>query len=117
MVTLTNTTNQVAIVLLEHPTFHRGAWGFEQRSIRVFEQAADGTVSPRQVRRVHPGSLRLSPGESRELPDDVLKIESVAAAIKRGKLRAERSKVAPAPAPQAAPEPSFSSYKNTKKKD
>lgn len=111
MVTLTNTTNQVAIVLLDHPTFHRGAWGFEQRAIRVFDQAADGTVSPRTVRRVHPGTLRLAPGESRELPDDALQIASVASAVRQGKLRAVRS----APTPQAAPEPSFSSYKRSKK--
>jgi hypothetical protein len=87
MVKLTNETNQAVIVLLDHPTFHRGAWGFEQRAIQVYDKRRNGTVAPRTVRRVHPGALRVPPRTSTcDLPDEVLQVEAVAAFVRSGKL-------------------------------
>jgi hypothetical protein len=91
LVRLKNETKQVKIILLDHPVFHRKVWGFEQKAIRLFDEHPDGTVTPKLVRRVHPGALRVLGGEkTTALPSDVLKIPKVAADVRAGKWSVEK---------------------------
>lgn len=61
LVTLRNKTGRAKVIMLDHPAFRHRDYGFRRREQTVLDQAKDGTITRRQVRREEPGSISLPP--------------------------------------------------------
>lgn len=62
--TVTNRSNQPVDIVLDHPAFHNSDSGWRRTSAKFANQNADGSRTVSDVRRSHPGVLRIQAGES-----------------------------------------------------
>ncbi|TBR17482.1 MAG: hypothetical protein EPO57_09115 [Chitinophagaceae bacterium] len=107
MVTLTNRKKGIEVFNLPHKEFCTEAeCGCQAITTQLTEELPDGTRGVRHIERKLAGSLTLLAGESKEMPDQVLQVRDVKAAIDRGTLRViQHQPKAPAkPQAQSTPE-------------
>ena len=98
-VTLENRLRQMQVFNLVHDAYCR-----EVEAVVVEENPRTGDRAPRRVTRRAPAALTLLAREVRpSLPDAVLDVPDVRAAVARGQLRVVRQGPGPAPASSASP--------------
>jgi hypothetical protein len=105
-VTLENRLRQMQVFNLVHDAYCRdGACACrEVEAVVVEENPRTGDRAPRRVTRRAPAALTLLAREVRpSLPDAVLDVPDVRAAVARGQLRVVRQGPGPAPASSASP--------------
>ena len=108
-VTLENRLRQMQVFNLDHEAYCAGAECAcsEVTAVVVDENPRTGERAPRRVTRRAPGSLTLLAQERRQgLPDSVLQVAEVRAAIERGAVRVvEQTPARPRRVPVPAPAP------------
>jgi hypothetical protein len=91
MVTIQNVSRRMQVYQLDHGAFQEHAskeHAYRRANVTIIDQDPSGSFAARKIPRMLPSALTFAAGETKgELPNEVVKCESVARAIKNKELR------------------------------
>jgi hypothetical protein len=107
MLKIQNASRRLQVYDLAAPAFqdNTSAHGYKLQHVHVVEHSKNGKLAARRLPRMFPTSITFLAGETiSNLPNEVLDVPAVQAAVARGELRVlSRTKDEPAAAPELEP--------------